>query len=264
MNKMSRNIKSNRIVIKIGTNTITNKNGLLDTKVMHSLVEQISKIKNKKDIIIITSGAIGAGMQELGLRKMPKDVVSKQVCAAIGQNILMANYHELFRKHRIKIAQILLSYSDFSNKKTYSNLRNSLNRLFELGIIPIINENDPISIDEIGPSFGDNDMLSALIATKIKADLLVVMTNVNGLYTKDPKSKDAVLVKEVRNINKSIERMAGRPSQLGVGGMKSKIKAAKIATNAGTAVIVTNGRTNNSLLKVLGNNGIGTIFHAKR
>ena len=261
---MARNIKTKRIVIKIGTNTITNNCGLLDFNVMRNLVGQISRIKDKRDIAIITSGAIGAGMRELGLRERPKDVVGKQVCAAIGQGILMSNYHALFKKRKIKIAQILLSYSDFSNVRTYKNLSNSLQRLFGLGVVPIINENDPISIDEIGPSFGDNDMLSALIATKIKADLLLILTNVGGLYTKEPKSRDAILVKEVKNIDKRIEAMAGKPSNLGVGGMQSKIKAAKLATNAGTDVVIANGRAMNSILKVINNNGIGTNFYAKR
>ena len=179
---MTRNIKAKKIVIKIGTNTITDKSGLPDLKVMQNLISQISKIKNKNiDVIIITSGAIGAGMQELGLKEKPKDVVSKQVCAGIGQILLMANYHAFFRNYNIKIAQILLSYADFSNKRMYSNLSNSLNKMLELGVIPIINENDPISIDEIGPSFGDNDNLSAMIASRIKADLLVILTDVDGL-----------------------------------------------------------------------------------
>lgn len=262
---MTRSIKAKKIVIKIGTNTITKKYGLLDLKVMQNLVSQISKIKNgNKDIIIITSGAIGAGLQELGLKEKPKDVVSKQVCAAIGQNILMANYHLLFKKHNIKIAQILLSYSDFSNKRTYKNLSNSLQKLLGLGVIPIINENDPISIDEIGPSFGDNDMLSALIASKIKADLLIILTNVGGLYTKEPRSKDAVLIKEVKKIDKKIESMGGNPSRLGVGGMKSKINAANLATKAGVTVVIANGKASNSLTKIINNDEIGTIFLPKK
>ena len=258
-----RNIKANKIVIKIGTNTITNKYGVLDLNVMQNLVTQISKIKNKRNIIIITSGAIGAGMQELGLKEKPKDVVSQQVCAAVGQSILMANYHALFERYKIKIAQILLSYSDFSNKRTYLNLRNSLDRLLELGVIPIINENDPISIDEIGPSFGDNDNLSALISSKIRADLLIILTNVGGLYNKNPNQAGAVLIKEVKKINKSIESISGKASQLGIGGMKTKIQAAKTATNAGASVVIANGRTENVLIKILNNEDIGTIFYPK-
>ena len=262
---MARNIKAKKIVIKIGTNTITDKSGLPDLKVMQNLISQISKIKNKnKDVVIITSGAIGAGMRELGLKEKPKDVVSKQVCAGIGQILLMANYHAFFKRHNIKIAQILLSYADFSNKRTYSNLSNSLNKMLELGVIPIINENDPISIDEIGPSFGDNDNLSAIIASRIKADLLVILTDVDGLYTKNPKNKDAVLVKEVKRIDRNIERMAGQPGRLGVGGMKSKINAAKMATDNGVTVVVANGKISDTLIDIMNNKDTGTIFFPKK
>src|SRR3989338_5871394 len=235
-----RKIKSNRIVIKIGTSVLTNENGLLDLGVIRNLVSQIAKIKNHRDVAVITSGAIGAGIRELGLKEKPRDVVGKQVCAAVGQSILMANYNYLFKKHKIKTAQILLAYSDLLDKGTFRNLRNSLDKLFELGVIPIINENDPISINEIGPSFGDNDNLSAMIAGKIKADLLVILTDVDGLYNKNPKDKSAVLIKEVNNINRKIESMGLGSSRLGIGGMKTKIKAAKAATMAGTAVVIPN------------------------
>ena len=259
-----RNIKSNRVVIKIGTNTLTDKNGLLDLKVMQNLVSQIAKIKDSKDIVIITSGAIGAGMQELGLKKKPEDVVMKQVCAAIGQNILMASYHSLFSKYKIKIAQILLTYGDLTNKDNYKNLSNSLKKLFQLEVIPIINENDPISINEIGPSFGDNDNLSALIASKIKADLLVMLTNVDGLFSKNPNNKNAVLVKEVQSIDKNIELISDGPSNLGIGGMKTKVHAAKKATEAGTVVVIANGKTDNILIDIINKKNVGTIFHAKK
>ena len=261
---MTRNIKAKRIVIKIGTNTLTDDNGLLDLKVMQSLVSQITKIKNSKDIVIVTSGAIGAGMKELKLKEKPKDVVMKQVCAAVGQSILMTNYHANFNRHNIKIAQILVTYDDLADKATCKNLENSLNKLFDLGAIPIINENDPISINEIGPSFGDNDNLSALIASKIKADLLVILTNVDGLFNKNPESKNAVLIKEVRNIDKNVESISGGSSQLGVGGMKTKVQAAKTATESGTTVVIANGRINNVLIDLMNNKDVGTIFFAKR
>ncbi len=260
---MPRNLKSRRIVIKIGTNTITDRSGMLDLKVINNLVSQIAKIKNSRDLVIITSGAIGAGMRELGLKDRPKDIVGKQVCAAVGQSILMANYHSLFHKYGIKIAQILLTYDDLNDKETYKNLKNSINRLFELRVIPIMNENDPISINEIGPSFGDNDALSAMIASKIKADLLVILTNVDGLYDKDPSSKGAVLIKEVKNITKKIEAMRGKASDLGIGGMKTKVEAAKTAIKAGTDVVIANGRKEDILTKIVSGEDIGTIFYTK-
>lgn len=261
---MARNLKSKRIVIKIGTNTLTDKNGLLDLKVIQSLVSQTAKIKNGREIVMITSGAIGAGMKELGLEKKPKDVVMKQVCAAIGQNVLMTNYYSFFNKYKIKIAQILLTYNDLSNKETYGNLINSLEKLFELGVIPIINENDPISINEIGPSFGDNDNLSALIAGKIKADLLIILTNVDGLFDRNPEDKNAVLIKEVKAINKRVESFGSGSSNLGIGGMKTKIKAAKMGTGAGVTVVIANGKKYNILLKVLNKEDVGTIFYPKK
>lgn len=262
-NKM-RNIKAKRIVAKIGTNVITNRKGMLNLALLKNLVAQIAFAKNnRKDVVIITSGAIGAGMKELKLKAKPKDVTMQQVCASIGQHILMANYETMFNKHNIKVAQILLTYYDFSNKKTSNYLRNSLNKLLDLGVIPIINENDPISIDEIGPSFGDNDILSALIASKMQADLLIILTDVDGLFNMDPTHKGATLIKEVKNIDKNIESLGGKPNGLGLGGMKTKIKAAKIATKARTTVIIANGKKKDVLVKVLNNEEIGTIFYTK-
>jgi len=261
---MPRNINAKRIIVKIGTNVITNKEGTLDLGIMKMVVGQIAKIKNNKDIIIITSGAIGAGMKELNLKEKPSNVVMKQVCAAVGQNILMTNYYALFSRHKIKIAQILLDYGDFTDKNTYHNLRNSIEKLLELGAIPIINENDPVSINEIGPSFGDNDMMSALIASRIKADLLIILTNVDGLFSKEPSQKGAVLVKDVRNIDKKITAMGGNATQLGSGGMKTKIEAARMATKAGTLVVIANGRKNNVLNDILTNRDVGTIFYPKK
>ena len=256
--------KSKTVVIKIGTNTLTNDNGIIDDNIMQALVNQVAEIKNHRNIIIITSGAIGAGMQELQLKEKPKDVIMKQVCAGVGQNILMANYHTLFRNHGIKIAQILLTYNDLSNRETYKNLKNSLDKLFKLEVIPIINENDPISIKEIGPSFGDNDNLSAMIASRIKADLLIILTNVEGLFNKNPSQKGAVLVREVKNIDKKIEAMGSGSSSLGLGGMKTKIEAAKMATGAGTTVVVANGKKTGILRDVIEGKEVGTIFYPKK
>ncbi len=260
-----RNIRAKRIVVKIGTNVITSRDGMLNFRLAKRLVAQIAAIKNKgKEVVIITSGAIGAGMKELKVNSRPKDVTMQQVCAAVGQSILMSRYHSLFSRHNIKVAQILLTYDAFSNERTFFNLRNSLNTLLKLGVVPVINENDPISIDEIGPSFGDNDNLSALIAGKMKADLLVILTDVDGLFNKDPDSKNAVLIKEVFNIGKDIESINGRASHLGVGGVQTKIQAAKTATKSGTTVVIANGKKNNILLKVLNNEDVGTVFYPRK
>lgn len=256
-----RNIKAKRVIVKIGTNVITRKDGTINSALIKHLVEQIATIKKKgKKILLITSGAIGSGMKELNLKEKPKDVTMRQVCASIGQHILMSNYQLLFNKHNIKVAQILLTYENFSSAKTFDNLRNSLNKLLDLGIVPIINENDPISIDEIGPSFGDNDILSALIASKMGVDLLIILTDVDGLFNKNPNRRGAILIKEVRSIDKSIESLGGKPNRLGLGGMKTKIKAANIATKAGTSVVIANGKRNNILTRILNNEEVGTIF----
>ena len=259
-----RNFKSKRIVVKIGTNTLTDKNGIIDLGIIKSLVSQITQIKNSKEIVIVTSGAIGAGMKELGIKTRPEEVVGQQVCAAVGQGILMTSYYSVFSKHGVKIAQILITYNDLANKENYRHLANSLEKLLELGIIPIINENDPVSISEIGPSFGDNDNMSALIAEKIKADLLIILTNVDGLFNKNPKDKNSALISEVKNIDREIESMGSGSSDLGIGGMKTKIQAAKKVTEAGAAVIIANGRKNNVLIDVINGNDIGTIFYPKK
>jgi len=260
-----RSLNPKIIVVKVGTNTITETNGNLDKAVMKNIVDQICETeKQGKKTILITSGAIGCGMQELGLKEKPKDVVMKQVCAGVGQSILMSNYSSMFQKHGIKVAQILLSYSDLANAKTRKNLMNSLNRMLVLGIVPIINENDPISIDEIGASFGDNDNLSALITEIVNADLLAILTNVEGLYDRNPKKRGAKLISEVNSITKKIEAMGGSAGNLGLGGMKTKIAAAKRAAAGGAFVVVANGRKNNALIKIINNENIGTLFNPKK
>lgn len=260
-----RNIKAKRIVVKVGTNVLTGINGMLDPGNMQRLSSQISRIKNMgKDVMIITSGAIGAGMKELHLNSKPRDVLMRQVCAAVGQNILMSKYYGLFSRYGVKIAQILLTYDAFTNKKVFKNFRNSLNKLLELGVVPIINENDPISIDEIGPSFGDNDNLSALIASKMNADLLIILTDVDGLFNKNPDKKGAVLIEDVKIIDMHIKRLGGQPSKLGIGGMQSKIKAAEVATKKGVDVVIANGKKDNVLLRILDNENVGTYFYSKK
>lgn len=253
-----------RIVIKIGTGVLANHTGSINYPAMAKIVSEISGIKKQgNEIIIVTSGAIGAGMAELGLGKKPKEVRMKQAAAAVGQGIIMARYRELFSRRNITVAQILLSYDAFTNRKKSVNLRNSIETLLKMGVIPIINENDPVSIDEIGPSFGDNDKLSAMVACRIKADTLVILTTVDGIYNKDPKYRDARKINEVHKLGKSLESLKGRANSLGTGGIKTKIEAAKIATGSGTTTIILNGRKHSIALALKGKIE-GTIFHAKR
>jgi len=253
-----------RIVIKIGTNLLTEKLCGLRTDFIKDIAKQISELKkNGNEIIIVTSGAIGAGCLELGIKKS-REIEVRQALAAVGQSAVMRAYHDAFSKYKIKVAQILLTYEDFSNRKRYLNLRKSINKLLEMGVIPVINENDPISVDEIGATFGDNDKLSALVASKVNADLLVMLSDIDGLYDKNPKSnKDAKLIRKVTNITKEIEKAAGKSgSSFAIGGMITKIKAAKIAMDSGCNMIICNGKKNGILKKVI-NNKAGTLFIAK-
>jgi len=201
----------NRIVIKIGTNVLADNSGTIDYNIMKDLVDDISKIKKQgKEILLVTSGAIGAGMAELNIAKRPKEVKMQQACAAVGQSILISKYRQFFNKYNIKVAQILLTYDDFSRTKNEINLGNSINTILKLNTIPIINENDPISINELGPSFGDNDKLSAMVAKEVKAEMLIILTVVDGLYDRDPSHKDAKIIREVHSFDKKIINLDGK------------------------------------------------------
>ncbi len=253
-----------RIVVKIGTNLLTEKLCGLRTDLISNIAEQIAELKKKGiEIIIVTSGAIGAGCTELGIKKS-REIQIRQALAAVGQSAVMRAYHNAFSKYDIKVAQILLTYEDFSNRKRYLNLRNALNKLLSLDVIPIINENDPISVDEIGATFGDNDKLSALVASKVNADLLVMLSDIDGLYDKNPKTnKDAKLIRKVTNITKDIERAAGRSGSLfAIGGMITKIKAAKMVMDSGCDMIICNGKKQDILAKAIEGKE-GTLFVAK-
>ncbi len=251
-----------RIVIKIGTNLLT-KEGLcgLRDEFIRDIARQISSLRGH-ELIIVTSGAIGAGCTELGLKKS-RQIEVRQALASVGQSTVMRAYHDAFSRYSIKVAQILLTYEDFSNRNRYLNLRKAINKLLELHVVPIINENDPISVDEIGATFGDNDKLSALVAGKVNADMLIMLSDIDGLYDKNPKtSKDAKLVKNVTKITREIEMMAGKSgSVFAIGGMVSKIRAAKMAMESGCNVVVCNGRKKSILKKALAGEE-GTLFIA--
>jgi glutamate 5-kinase len=255
-----------KLVIKIGTNLLTGENLCgLRTDLIRDIAKQIAELKKTgKEILIVTSGAIGAGCTELNLKKS-REIEVRQALAAIGQSSVMRSYHDEFAKYKIKVAQILLTYEDFSNRKRYLNLRKAINKLLQLGVIPIINENDPISVDEIDATFGDNDKLSALVASKVNADILVMLSDIDGLYDKNPKTnKDAKLIRNITTITKDIERAAGKSgSAFAIGGMVTKIKAAKIALDAGCNVIICNGKKQDILTKAIEGKQ-GTLFIAKQ
>jgi len=257
-----------RIVVKIGTNTLT-KGDKIDSAYVRRIAGQVASLMQAgRQVVIISSGAIGMGIAQLRLSKQVLDMKMKmrQACAAIGQPLLMAQYRKAFDGYGIKIAQVLLTAQVLNNRKTYLNLRHSVETLLNLGIVPILNENDSVSTDEIGSAFGDNDKLSALVASKIDADLLIMLSDIDALYDADPRrTADAKPISTVYEITDEIMRTAGkRGSRFAVGGMKSKLAAAKIAANAGCRIVLANGRARNVIARILAGRQIGTLFMPKR
>lgn len=251
-----------RIVIKLGTSTLAHKTGKLNIRRMSNLVRVLSDLQNSgKEIIIVSSGAIGLGMGKLGLRKRPDDTPSRQAAAAVGQCELMYLYDELFDNYGITVAQVLLTKTIIETERQ-KNVENTLEKLIEMGVIPIVNENDTVAIDELELEIGENDSLSAIVAKLAKADLLVILSDIDGLYDSDPhKNPDAKLIPVVTEINNSIEEMAGGAgSTLGTGGMTTKINAAKIANEAGIDMIIMNGNNPDKLYGLFENDESGTIF----
>jgi len=254
-----------RLVVKLGTNLLTAGTDRLDLEVMARLVGQVARLHQQGyEVIIVSSGAIAAGRQKLGLAKEHKDIPSKQVMAAVGQNALMHSYEQLFGWHGITIAQTLLTKSDLSDRLRYLNARNTLLALLELKVVPIVNENDVVAVDELeGAAFGDNDNLSAMVTNLVDADLLVLLSDVAGLYTADPaKDKSAKLIPRVEKIDARIERLAGGPGDRGHGGMVTKIQAARLATASGATVIIADGREQDVILRLMAGEAIGTLFPA--
>jgi glutamate 5-kinase len=253
-----------RIVAKFGTNLLTGGTDRLDPNAMASLVEQISQLHDKgHEIIIVSSGAVAAGRQKLGLTEDYKGTPFKQVLASVGQNQLMQAYDQLFSWHKITVAQALLTKANFADRAGYLNARNTLLALIELGVICIVNENDVVATDELGElKFGDNDNLSAMVANLVDADLLALLTDIDGLYTADPQhNPSAKFIPRVERIDSSIERLAsGAKNSSSVGGMITKIEAAKLATASGVAVIIANGRKPDVLIRAMSGESVGTIF----
>ena len=228
------------------------------------MAQQVAQLRSEgHELVIVSSGAIAAGRQKLRLRKKQKNIPFKQVLASVGQNRLMHTYEQVFSKYKITVAQALLTKSDLSHRSGYLNARNTLLALIELGVICIVNENDVVATDEIGDArFGDNDNLSAMVATLIDADLLVLLTDIDGLYTSDPRSDpNAKLIPRVEKIDSKIQRLASKSAGVrGVGGMGTKIEAAKLATACGITVVIANGFKPDSLRQIVASNNIGTIF----
>ncbi|WP_253292620.1 glutamate 5-kinase [Intestinimonas sp. MSJ-38] len=258
MNTLSR---AKRIVIKIGTSTLTYETGRINIRRFEGLCKVLSDIKNSgREVVLVSSGAVGVGVAKLGLPCRPKDTPSKQAAAAVGQCELMYLYDKLFLEKSHKVAQVLLTRDVVEVENRAQNARNTFERLFSMGAIPIVNENDTVSIEEL--EFGDNDTLSAMVAVLTGADGLIILSDIDGLYAEDPrKNPKAPLIPVIHQIDSHIESIAGGSgSGLGTGGMSTKIQAAKIATSHGIPMAIINGSDPNLLYDLLDGIPVGSLF----
>jgi len=258
---------SRLIVVKVGTSGITNGEGKLDEAEMEKLACQIAVANKQGDkIVLVTSGAVAAGIAELEIPPKPKDVAFQQAAAATGQSVLMAKYRDLFKKYDLKVAQILLTAEDLSNRASYVHTCDVLSLLLKIGVVPIINENDVVSVDELmrtegyKVNFSDNDILSVLVAGAVCADLVIILSDVEGLFTTDPSQPGAKLIKTVDEITTELKSSLNGKSKLGRGGIQSKIKAAEIATSCGIPVVIANSRRENVIHDILSGKDVGTFF----
>ncbi len=253
-----------RVVIKIGTSTLTHITGNLNIRRVEQICKVISDVKNAgNEIIIVSSGAIAMGVGKLGMANRPEELAAKQATAAVGQCELMYVYDKLFAEYNHTVAQLLITGEDIHNSDRYANFSNTLDCLLEMGVIPIINENDTISTDEI--VIGDNDTLGAEVAKSVKAELLLVLSDIDGLYTADPhKDSSAKLIERVTDLNESIYALAGgKGSKLGTGGMVTKLRAARICVDCGCDMMIVNGDEPENIYKAVNGEAIGTRFTVK-
>lgn len=254
-----------RVVVKVGTSSITMGGSTPSSEFMDSVAEQVANLKiSGKEVLIVSSGAVGIGLKAMNAKPKPNEIPIKQAAASVGQGILMQKWNESFQKFGLNVAQILISMDDYSNRETVLNLNNTISTLLKYDVIPIFNENDAICIKEIGAAFGDNDTLSAVIASRADADLLVILSDVSGLYTSNP-SEDpcAELIETVEIIDDGILAMAGGAgTKTGTGGMKTKIKAAKICQDAGCMMIIASSSEPKIIERAVTGDGVGTVFTA--
>lgn len=254
-----------KVVVKVGTSTLAHTTGRLNIRRTSELCRVLSDLKNAgHEVILVSSGAIGMGVGKLGLREKPTDIPTKQAAAAVGQCELMYTYDRLFTEYNHTVAQILLTGADFLAEDRHKNFNNTMSRLLSLGVLPIINENDTIATEEI--KVGDNDTLSALVAVSVEAELLIILSDVDGLYDADPhKNNGAKLIERVHGIPESIFALAGEPgSSLGTGGMKTKLNAAKICIEKGVDMVIANGENPSLLYDIVTGQESGyTRFYAK-
>lgn len=261
---MFKNNQMKRIVVKVGTSTLTYDTGKLNLNRIEKLARAISDLSNSGcEVILVTSGAIGVGVSKLGLSERPKSVPEKQAAAAVGQCELMNIYERFFGEYNLPVAQVLLTKDIIDDSERKHNVINTFNTLLNLGVIPIVNENDTVSVEEI--NFGDNDTLSAYVAVLTDADILVLLTDIDGLYDRNPKTdKNAKLIPVVEEIDDSVKALAGGcGSSRGTGGMITKLAAAEISTKAGIPMIITHGKNPGALHEIIEGSNPGTLFTVK-
>lgn len=256
-------LNAKKIVIKVGTSTLINEDGVVDFVRIAEIVKEICRLQNEgKNMVLVTSGAIGVGVLKMELKRKPKNICEKQAAAAIGQGILLRIYEKEFAVYEKVIAQLLLTKNDLEDKDKCIHAKNTFNELLRRGVIPIINENDAVAVEEI--KFGDNDTLSALIAKTIKADLLILLSDIDGLYSSDPRiDESAKMINYIDHITEDIENCGSDSmGELGTGGMCTKIKAAKIAVSSGVSMVIANGSKNNVIRDIVSCKSVGTLFAA--
>lgn len=255
--------EAKRIVVKIGTGALTNATGRFNRDHFHALCADLLWAAHDRQLVVVSSGAIAFGVDRLGLQERPKDVPGKQACAAVGQSRLMRAYEDAFDDGNRLVAQVLLTHGDVQDRRRYLNARHTLNRLIEDHVVPIINENDTVSIDEL--KFGDNDTLAGLVAGLIEADLLIILSDVEGLFSANPRTDpDAKLMSFVPELSADILALGGESgTKVGTGGMATKLHAAARAVDAGIRCVITSGRTPGRLRQVLNGEDVGTLFERK-
>ena len=255
-----------RVVVKVGTSSLTHpETGMMDLIKLEKLVRELSDLHNQgKEVILVSSGAIAVGRKTMGLKERPQKLELKQACASVGQARLMMIYQKLFMEYNQTASQILMTKNTFINGENRINARNTFETLLSLGAIPIVNENDTISTYEI--RFGDNDTLSAIVTALVEADLLILLSDIDGLFTDDPnRNPDAEFIEYVEHIDRSLEKMAkGSASDVGTGGMSTKLHAAQIATASGAEMIIANGKDMGVIHRIMGGEPIGTLFKGNR
>lgn len=261
--------ESKRIVVKVGTSTLTYDNGKINLKRIDKLAMVLADLRNQgKEVVLVSSGAIGVGCSKLNLEERPNTIREKQAVAAVGQCELMHIYSKFFGEYGNVVGQVLLTRDVVEDEHIRNNVINTFETLLEKGVIPIVNENDTVSIDEIENicNFGDNDNLSAIVSKLIKGDLLIILSDIDGFYDSDPRhNEDSKMIKEIYEVNKELEEFAGGAgSSQGTGGMKTKLAAAKVALDAGVNMILTNGKDPEILFDILEGQDVGTLFINKR